>query len=146
MKKYIAPMRIELSKKGIPCIWEKGGAYTNTGECQLVCDMNGLSKKAIYVRTRGSLACEEHALIPIRVNDYIIKVSQWREDFSIKIFKIISIDNKNKLAELEQVNCFSENEWDCDLEEKFNTVIEVGKEKATEYHCRTPYFIKREEK
>lgn len=138
-------IEIELSKRGIPCVWEKGGAYSNTGDCQLVCDMNGLAKKAIYIRTRGSLACEEHALIPIRVNDYIVKVSQWRDDFDIKIHKIISIDTENKVAELEQINHFSENEWDCELDEKFNAVVEAGKEKATEYHCRDAYFIKREE-
>lgn len=138
-------IEIELSKRGIPCTWEKGGAYSNTGDCQLVCDMNGLPKKAIYIRTRGSLACEEHALIPIRVNDYIVKVSQWRRDFDIKIHKIISIDIENKVAELEQINHFSENEWDCDPEWKFDSVIEAGKEKATDYHCRDAYFIKREE-
>lgn len=138
-------IEIELSKRGIPCVWEKGGAYSNTGDCQLVCDMNGLAKKAIYIRTRGSLACEEHALIPIRVNDYIVKVSQWRDDFDIKIHKIISIDTENKVAELEQINHFSENEWDSELDEKFNAVVEAGKGKATEYHCRTPYFIKKEE-
>lgn len=138
-------MEIELSKRGIACMWEKGGAYSNTGDCQLICDMNGKAKKPIYIRTRGSLACEEHALIPIRTNDYVIEVNQWRRDFNIKIFKVVFIDNENKVAELEQVNHFSENEWDNELDEKFNAVVDAGKEKATDYHCRDPYFIKREE-
>ena len=138
-------IEIELSKRGIPCVWEKGGAYSNTGNCQLVCDMNGKAKKAIYIRTRGSLACEEHALIPIRVNDHVVEVGQWRHDFDVKIYRIISIDNENKVAELEQINHFSENEWDCELDEKFNAVVEAGKEKATDYHCRDAYFVKRED-
>ena len=30
--------------------------------------------------------------------------------------------------------------------QKYNDIIEIAKKKATAYHCRTPYFIIREEK
>lgn len=135
---------IELSKRGIPCVWEKGGAYTNTGRCELICDMNGNAKKPIYIRTRGSLACEEHALIPVRTNDYIVKAFQHREDFDIDIFQVKEIDTEEKIAELELVNIFSKGEWDSDIEGKFLNVIEAAKKKATSYHCRSAYFIKQD--
>lgn len=133
---------IELSKRGIPCVWESGGGYTSTGRCQLICDANGKPKKPIYVRKRGSLACEEHALIPVRTNDYIIKAFQHGGDFDIDIFRVETINNEEKGAELKIVNNFSNGEWDSDLEEKFSDVIEATKKKATAYHCREAYFIK----
>ena len=34
-------VKVELSKRGIPCIWECGGAYSNTGSATLVCDKYG---------------------------------------------------------------------------------------------------------
>lgn len=137
-------MNIELSRRGIPCTWESGGGYTSTGRCQLICDANGKPKKPIYIRTRGSLACEEHALIPIGTNDYIIKAFQHNRDFDIDIFRINEINNEEKVAKLEKINNFSQGEWDVDLEEKFLDVIEATKEKATAYHCRDAYFIKKD--
>lgn len=130
---------ITRSKKGIPCLWEEGGAYTNTGDCTCICDKDGKPKKAIYVRQRGSLACEKHALIPIRVDDYVVSANQHRGDFEIYIYKIVNINEED--ADVEIVNKFSTGEWDCDVDDKFDNVIKAAKAKAEEYHCRTPYFI-----
>ena len=63
---------IERSKRGIPCMWECGGGYSNTGESQIIAGKNGEAKQPIYIRRRGELACCEHALIPISVGDYVI--------------------------------------------------------------------------
>lgn len=142
MKKLL----IELSKRGIPCLWERGGGFTNTGNCELICDMNGHPKKPIYIRKSGTLACDSHALIPIRVNDYFIEFYHHRKNFGITILKIISfnIDSEEKNAYVEQVNHFCEGKWEYEIEEKFNKVIEAGKKKCLDYHCKKPYFIKKE--
>lgn len=135
-------IKIELSKKGIPCIWEEGGSYTNTGDSTIVSDMHGVSKKPIYICRSGHLSCSQHALIPIRLNDLVITASHHRRDFSISICKIVSVNKEEKAAELETINSFSRGEWDVDLQKYLVDAVEAAKAKATCYHCRNPHFTK----
>lgn len=144
-----------LSKKGIPCLWEKGGGYTSTGDAQIICTADGKPKKPIYIRQRGSLACEEHALIPAQIGDVVIKASQHRGDFTIDILSIVEI--KDDIAEKKDwkgdviersrevitapVATFDMGEWDKEPPTELEAAIEAAKEKATCYHCRKPHFI-----
>ena len=48
-------MTIELSKRGLPCMWEQGGAYSNTGDGVIIGDVFGNPKKAIYVKRKGGI-------------------------------------------------------------------------------------------
>ena len=140
----ITTVNIELSKRGLPCLWEEGGAGSNTGSCTIIGDMNCRPKKPIYVATRGHLSNGDHALIPVRTNDIIVKCSQWRYDYTINIYKIVSFNLEEKEATLEPINSFDKGEWDFDLPKKYIDIVETAKNKATSYHCRTPYFIKEE--
>ena len=135
-------MKCELSKKEFPCLWESGGSFTNTGDSIIIADKNGDPKKPIYIRTSGSLACENHALIPIEIGDIIINCSHHRYDFTIRVNKINSIVNDE--IEVEQLNSFSQGEWDFELESCLEEAVCISKYKASDYHCRTPYFIKQE--
>lgn len=134
-------IEIEKSKRGIPCLWEKGGGLSNTGKAQLICDKNGWEKKPIYIRQSGSLACEEHALIPVRENDVVVIASHHRRDFYIEVLQIKSIQGEE--AHLELINSFSQGEWDNEQDYwHISPVVEAAQEKAMDYHCRVPYFIK----
>ena len=137
-------IRIELSKRGLPCIWEEGGAGSNTGSCILVGDMNCRPKKPIYVATRGHLSNGNHALIPVKINDIVVICNQWRKDYKIYIYIITSFNMEKQRALLELVNSFDRNEWDFDLLQKYVDIVETAKSKARAYHCRSPYFIKEE--
>ena len=139
MKKVL----IERTKKGYPALWECGGGYTNTGEAVIIANIDGQPKKAIYVRRRGHLANSEHALIPIEVGDYIVKADHHREDFEIQIFRILGFEAKEEetYAAVEQINCFSKNEWDAELPAFLEAAVQAAMEKATCYHCRKPHFI-----
>lgn len=133
---------IEISKTGTPCLWEAGGSYSNTGDSFIVADKNGNPKTAIYIRRSGMLACSSHALIPVLVGDIIVSADQHRGDFTISIGYIIEIDKAATTCCCEVVNVFSEGEWDFPLEEKFKAAVEAAKDKAMDYHCRTPYYVK----
>jgi hypothetical protein len=135
-------MTIELSKKGLPCMWEQGGAYSNTGDGVIIGDAFGNPKKAIYVKRKGELSCGEHALIPLRKGDTIVTVSQWRHDFTINIYKIVDFDLEEKFTNVELVNGFSCGEWDEDLDNLYKKIVDVAKDKATSYHCRNAMYIK----
>ena len=122
-------INIEKSKKGFPCLWECGGSFSNTGEATIIADRNGNKKQAIFIRNKGNLACENHALIPVEKNDYIIKCNHNRTGVMIKIFKIVDITSDKAILE--------ENYF----EEKLYKACEAAKNKAYDYHCRTTYYV-----
>lgn len=138
-------VELTLSKRGLPCIWEKGGAYSSTGDSFLIADRNGKPKKAIYIRRRGQLACKEHALIPITVGDYTVSADQHYKDFTVSISEVVEVNVKEEYYNNKVVNTFSEGEWDNPLPEEFEAVVEAAKRKAMDYHCRSAYYIKEED-
>lgn len=123
--------KVELSKSGLPVMWEWGGGYSNTGEAQIICGKNFEKKHAIYVRRKGSLACAEHALFVVQKGDHIIRASHHRGDFDIKILRIRKILGDQLY--LEEVTHLSE-ERQNDLDG--TPAILMAKEKAQIYHCR----------
>ena len=131
---------IERSKKGLPCLWEQGGAGSSTGNARIIAGKNGEPKTAIYIRTRGELSNSYHALIPVCVGDYVIKANQHRQDFDISIFKIKKIDGEN--ADTELINSFNNGEWEQEPEEALTFAISAAAKKASCYHCREPHYVR----
>lgn len=135
-------MEIERSRTGSACMWEQGGSYTNTGSSQIITDSTGGPKKPIYTRMKGNLACDKHALIPIQVNDHVIKTSHHREDFDISVYRVEIVGEK--ICLVTEVATFSQGEWIGleDLQgEFFERAIQGAKMKALTYHCRCPHYI-----
>ena len=132
---------IQVTKRGFPAMWEKGGAGRNTGEATLIADTDGKPKKVVFVRTKGHLSNSEHALIIVKKGDLVVSACQGRGEFDIQINRITNIDLENKIAELELVNKFDQGEWDKQLDEKYKAVVDAAKRKAMDYHCRIPYWI-----
>ena len=130
---------IERTKKGYPALWEAGGGYSNTGEATIIASPSGGPKKAIYIRSRGPLANERHALIPIEVGDHIIEANHHRKDFEIEIYKIL--DFEEETAVVEQVYEFSRGEWDKEPPAYLEQAVHTAMHKATCYHCREPHYI-----
>lgn len=124
-------VNIEISKRGIPCIWESGGGMTNTGYATVIAGRHGEALKAIYVRTHGSLACEDHALIPVKVHDYVIYVEHNRKEENIKVYQITEINIDDKIAEVCQIN---------EIPKYLQNAIDACIDKSYDYHCRTPYY------
>ena len=133
---------IEISGKGIPCMWETGGGMTNTGEVNLICDRKGNPKKAICIR---KIANGNQALIPITTGDYIINIYRYHDEFEIHIYRIFQINKKDKNCNLEETFRYRYDSWDKEPPDFLFNVIEVAKKKTLHYHCREPYYIKREE-
>lgn len=139
MKKIL----IERTKKGYPAFWESGGGYRNTGDATIISGKDGQPKKAIYIRSRGSLANANHALIIIQVGDYIVEANHHREDFEIQIFRITGFEDKEEgtYALTEQVYEFSRGEWDKEPPAYLEQAVHAAMHKATCYHCREPHYI-----
>jgi len=157
---------LEISKRGIPCLWESGGGATNTGDAQIIAHGDGLRITPIYINRRGHLSCGDHALIPVGQCDVVIVADHHRGDFNIQCFdldgrvqeEIIpgqpersaggfgtnpAIPEKRlPFMEGRLVSEFSNGEWDS-LEGagELQLAVDAAKEKALCYHCREPHYI-----
>lgn len=139
MEKKVVDLVLSRGKQ-IPCLWEQGGGYTSTGEAILLADKEGNAPQAIYIRRKGQLACNKHALIPIKIGMLYISFYHHRQDFSIKIYQITEIDIEKNLVYMDLLYSFDEGVWVPELPDYLKTVVEKGIKKATTYHCRGPYY------
>jgi hypothetical protein len=140
----ITKLIIEKSKRGLPVAWEQGGSYSNTGNATIITDEFGKPQHSIYVRRSGSLACEKHALIPIKLGSVIISASHHREDFTVNIYRVVDFTTEEhyETATLEVIDTFDKGEWNKeDSPGVFSDAVRVVKKKALTYHCRVPMYI-----
>ena len=142
-------IKVVSTRKGFPAIWEEGGGMTNTGFSTIVAGPKGEKLRPVYIRRRGSLACGEHALFIVKPDYHIITAGHHREDFVIAIWRIRKLykdENGNWQADFEKLYDFDENEWlPEDPPNYLKAAIEAAKDKATDYHCRVPYYYIKEE-
>lgn len=139
--------KLTISRTGIPCLWESGGGSTNTGEATIIAGKIGLPLFPIYIRERGPLACENHALIPVTAGCFVVKAIHHRRDFTVQIWRILNIIDDTAQAELAWE--YSEGQFGDPasyigslLLQNLKAAMNAAVEKATCYHCREPHYIK----
>lgn len=130
----------EKTKRGYHALWEYGGGCTNTGGATVICDQNGGRKNAIYVRRRGHLSNGNHALVILEVGDYIIQTYHYLRNFWMKIYRVVSFNEKYAITEL--VYKLSDDVWNESPPEFLEAAVEAAKEKATCYHCGGAHYIR----
>lgn len=126
---------------------------SNTGDAQIIAGPNGEPKKPVYVRRRGHLACEEHALFIVAPGDIVVQADHHRRDFRTTVYRIKSIEEvkddwsgKNfPAAIVEKLHEFDMGEWDVEPPENLLPAIDAAEEKATCYHCRSPHYVKEDD-
>lgn len=136
----IMKYQIERTKRGFPAMWECGGGRTSGGEAMVISSPEGEKKTAIYIPHGGHLCNGKHALIPVEINDIVVRDSHSHGDHITTIYRITDIQEKE--AVLEEINEFSRGEWDTDFEEKYVEVVSAAQRKSESYHCRDVYFAK----
>lgn len=124
-----------VSKRGLVCLYEAGGGYTNTGEATVVCNRNYNRKKAVYVFTRGSLACENHAVIPVALGDHVIQVERHNDICKVCDYGVKGIYGDQVTLVLLRKSVLS-------IDYKGNKAVETAIEKSTIYHCRKAIYIR----
>ena len=131
------------TRKGYPALWEEGGGSTNTGGAQIICNVDGNPKTAVYVRRGGHLSCGNHALFIVRESDVFVLAGHHRGDFSIEVLQIKKIfSNEGEyFAEVETLAEYENGEWDNEnVAKKYKSAIDAAVEKAQCYHCREMHF------
>jgi hypothetical protein len=137
--------KLTISRTGIPCLWEGGGGYTNTGSATIIAGKDGEKKAPLYIRQRGPLACAHHALIPVDVGDYIISTNHHRGDFETQICRVEEIQAETAVCSI--IGEYSRGEWVFSTElrpgvtDRLIPAVDAAWEKATCYHCRWPHYV-----
>ena len=79
-------IKIARTKNGSPSLWESFVEFDNMKRATIIVDKNGIIKNSIFVK-KGS----KQSLVPVKENDYIIKVFNDDTGRSISILKINEI-------------------------------------------------------
>lgn len=120
-----------ISKSGVTCMWEYGGSYTHIGEAMCIADKNGKPKYPMFIKTRGDLACKEHALIPVRRKDVFCVVEKHSEKIE-----------KCKLYEIRDIKDGFVTAVTIPIQNKHMELVKATIRKSYDYHCRKAYYIK----
>lgn len=124
---------IVVTKGGWPALWERGGATTRRGSAVVITEPDGAKPRPILVRTRGHLACGQHALVGLRAGMYVIYAGR-SGAVSIKRIVRIGVQGQKALAEVEEVSISS-------IPPKLQPAVQAAKTKADTYHCRYPVWV-----
>lgn len=94
---------IVVTKGGWPAMWERGGALSRRGSATIVAEPDGSKPRPILIRTRGHLACGQHALVGLRAGMYVISAGR-SGAVDIKRIKRLGVKNQKALVEVEEVD------------------------------------------
>lgn len=119
---------------GEVCLYERGGSYTNTGLARVIGDKHGNPKEAVHVRTKGDLACGDHAAIPVEAGDYIIQAERHRDNITVSVGIVTGVADG-----LVNIRGASE---DINLVEGLTAMVDAAIAKVYDCHCRRPYYIR----
>lgn len=136
-------MKFELSKSGKSVYWEEGGAGTNTGSSDVICNADGSKKTALFFRRGGHMSNDKHALFIVDTGDYLIDVYQNRGDVDIcvrQVWDIVETNEKYVTRKVINISHFSEEQWDIEPPACLDTAIRAAVDKAFDYHCRSVYY------
>ncbi len=84
-------IKLEKTKRGFAAAWESGGGWTSTGSAFIIAGPKGEAPAPLYVRRRGELACEDHALIVVKAGFFVVNARHHRRDFTIRVSRIMKI-------------------------------------------------------
>jgi hypothetical protein len=131
------------TKSGHPALWEEGGGCKNTGRAIIICGPSGEKVSPLYIRKRGHLSNKEHALFEVKESMHVVEVEHHREDFSVRVWKITSLSQKNGgwVATLKMLSECSGGEWTRTLPPGLEEAVIAGINKSLCYHCREPHFF-----
>ena len=124
---------IVITKGGWPALWERGGALSRRGSAVVITEPDGSKPRPILVKTRGHLACGQHALVGLRAGMCVISAGR-SGAVSIKRIVRIGVQGEKVLAEVEEVDSSS-------IPPKLQPAVQAAVKKADTYHCRFAVWV-----
>ena len=124
---------IVVTRGGWPALWECGGALSRRGSATIIAEADGAKPRPVLVKTRGHLACGQHALVGLRAGMYVISAGR-SGAVSIKRIKRVGVQGREVLAEVEEVDSSS-------IPPKLQPAVQAAVTKARTYHCRFAVWV-----
>lgn len=134
-----------LSNNGTPCCWESGteNEKGDAGYSTIICNRDGSPKRAIFIKKSNYLDMDNnHALIPVALNDIVIKTKQNNKKFDILVYSIENINRDKCTINLKKIHSFSSGNWDKPIPGCFEEPVKLSKHKALTTLCSEPFYIK----
>jgi len=132
-------VQIVRTAKSLAVLWEQGGGFSNTGRATLVAGPNGEKLRPLYVRRKGHLACEDHALFRIWPGCLVAKAGHSRRNGEeVVVWRIEEI--RGEEAELVRLFTRKDGVWDREPPPGIRAFAEEAARKAHCYHCRHPHW------
>lgn len=135
------------TKSGLPCLWERGGGCSNTGNARIICRADGSKKVAIAT---GNNSNNNHALFVLHDGDLIISVFDSKRGMEIDVSEVKLSAVKDDLwcdyyraykdVDFETVMTYNNCEWDKEPSAGVEEAIQAAVNKVHCYHCREPYW------
>lgn len=133
--------------KGIPCLWEEGGAHSakhRSGAAVVIAGKQLERLRAIYVTRKNDRPLGQHALIPVQFGDHVIRAEIHCQDDKALITVEVSKVGKINVAQARAVLLpVSKDVYSIAREGTFHhetEAIRYAVEKAQDYECTEPYF------
>jgi len=149
---------LEVSKKGLPLIWEYGGGSSYTGCSRVVAGKVGERLKPIYIKRSDSCSNGEYALFIAFKGMVVIKSYHYNRDFTHEILRVKKIEKIlcNQVHTVESSPCFvcedrgwnyeatlkleaklSRGKWSAEVPEYLGPALTAGIKKALCYYSST---------
>ena len=128
-------------RRYLPALWERGGSTTSQGRATVITKANGEKPLATYVRVKGDgpRFNGDHAKVVIETGMFVVTAFHSHHVFEISISSIEEITEER--AKLKCRFHFYQGKWDQDVPKQFEAAITAAKAKATDYHCKSPYYV-----
>mgnify|MGYP000848638622 FL=1 len=124
---------IVVTKGGWPAMWERGGALSRRGSATIVAEPDRSKPRPILIRTRGHLACGQHALVGLRAGMYVISAGR-SGAVDIKRIKRLGVKNQKALVEVEEVDAST-------IPSELQPAVQAAVKKANIFHCRYAVWV-----
>lgn len=137
--------QIDITVKGLPAIWEAGGATTKMADVVVVADNHGQPPVAAYIPRGGHLSNGMHACVPVKVGYFVIEVSGSRQAPEVVVWQIaglLNLEDNGMFATMQEVATLKQGEWLPDLPPFLADAVDAALAKADTYHCREPFFVR----
>jgi hypothetical protein len=130
---------VSYSKNKVPCMWEKGGQREGKRYAQLIAGKDGQYKRPLLINYNIYEETDEHALLPISVNNYVVDVERSEEGIDIKVFKVKDIENNQVVTSM--TNHYFNGKWNQEPQMLLYDVIESALKKTKDKENCAPYYV-----
>jgi hypothetical protein len=133
---------VSYSKNNVACMWEKGGEKNGRLYAQIIAGKDGQSKRPLLLNQNFYTATEEHALLPISTNNYIVMAERDKgslDNIEVKVFQVKNVDKCK--ANTSCVYHYKDGQWNKEPSMILYDAIDSALKKTQDTKTNAPYYV-----